>query len=42
MSVPTRGETSPAVNSAREKPLIAKVIDQRRSAAIRGTVNTGG
>ena len=42
ISSPTRGETSPAVSSASEKPPMAKVIDQPRSAAISGTVSTGG
>jgi hypothetical protein len=30
------------VSSASEKPPMAKVIDQPRSAAISGTVSTGG
>ena len=36
-----RGETSPAVSSASEKPAMPNVIDQPRSAAISGTISTG-
>ncbi len=42
ISSPMRGDTSPAVSNASENPAMAKVMDQPCSAAINGTVRTGG
>jgi hypothetical protein len=39
---PTNGDTHPAAKSASEKPAIAKVTENPRSAAISGTVSTTG
>lgn len=42
ISRPTVGANSPAVNRPSENPPMAKAIDQPFSAAINGTVRTGG
>jgi hypothetical protein len=39
---PTVGAISPAASRPTDRPLIAKASDQPCSAAIGGTVNTGG